>query len=137
MKILRRIAAEEIREGAMRAEIRKGVDAREIVTRERCFISEVANDAGDKSVSIARARVKTRGTTALHRLKGISERYIIVAGAGRVEIGGIDPVDVTEGDVVRIPPDTPQRITNTGADDLVFYCVCTPPFRSDCYEALE
>ena len=121
----------------MRAEVRKGVAAGEIETQERCFISEVANDSGDASVSIARARVKAGGTTALHRMKGISERYIVVAGTGRVEIGGLDPAEVATGDVVRIPPDVPQRITNTGTGDLVFYCVCAPPFRSDCYEALE
>ncbi|HOG17590.1 MAG TPA: cupin domain-containing protein [Syntrophales bacterium] len=124
-------------EDAMRAEVRKGAAAEEIETRERCFISEVANDAGDESVSIARARVKAGGTTAWHRLRDVSERYIVVAGTGRVEVGGTGPVEVAAGDVVRIPPGTPQRIANTGTGDLVFYCVCAPPFRRDCYEALE
>jgi mannose-6-phosphate isomerase-like protein (cupin superfamily) len=76
-------------------------------------------------------------STSLHRLRGVSERYIIVAGVGCVEVAGHDTVAVGAGDVVRIPPDTPQRITNTGAADLVFYCVCTPPFNPNCYESLE
>jgi mannose-6-phosphate isomerase-like protein (cupin superfamily) len=121
----------------MKAEIRKGDAIEEIETQERCYISEVANDSGDEFVSIARARVGVGVTTALHRLKGVAERYVIVSGIGRVELGGHDPIEVTEGDVVRIPADTGQRITNVGTGDLIFYCICTPPFHPDCYRSLE
>jgi mannose-6-phosphate isomerase-like protein (cupin superfamily) len=58
-------------------------------------------------------------TTAWHQLFGISERYLIVSGRGRVPIGHADAVDVGAGDVVRIPPDTPQRIENSGDGDLI------------------
>lgn len=121
----------------MRAEIRKANHTGESETQERCHILEVANDSGDEFVSIARARVEAGVSTAWHCLKGVCERYVIVAGLGRVNLGGMDPVDVSVGDVVRIPPETPQRITNIGADDLIFYCVCTPPFTPDCYVPLE
>jgi mannose-6-phosphate isomerase-like protein (cupin superfamily) len=121
----------------MKAEILRGTAKEEIETQERCYILEVANDSGDEFVSISRARVGAGVTTALHSLNGVAERYVIISGAGRVELGGQDPVEVSEGDVVRIPPDTPQRITNIGTEDLVFYCVCTPPFRANCYRALE
>jgi mannose-6-phosphate isomerase-like protein (cupin superfamily) len=121
----------------MKAEILKGAAKEEIETHERCYILEVANDSGDEFVSIARARIGVGVTTALHRLKGVAERYVIVSGVGRVELGGQDPIEVAEGDVVRIPPDTGQRITNVGTKDLIFYCICTPPFHPDCYRSLE
>jgi mannose-6-phosphate isomerase-like protein (cupin superfamily) len=121
----------------MHPEVRKGKAFAENETSERCYILEVANDSGDEVVSIARARVEAGVTTSLHRLRGISERYVIVAGVGRVEVAGLDPENVSAGDVVRIPPGTPQRISNIGAGDLIFYCVCTPPFHPDCYEPLE
>ena len=121
----------------MRAEIKAQDDALEYATDERCHILEVANDAGDESVSIARARVEAGVTTAWHKLEGISERYIIVSGRGRVEIGDLEAVDVGPGDVVRIPADCRQRITNTGPHDLVFYAVCAPPFRQQAYINLE
>jgi len=121
----------------MRAEVRKGIAAKEFKTEERCQILEVANDSGDEFVSIARATVEAGVTTALHCLRGIAERYLIVAGVGRAELGGDELVEVSVGDVVRIPPETPQRITNIGADDLVFYCICTPPFTQECYVSLE
>jgi mannose-6-phosphate isomerase-like protein (cupin superfamily) len=117
----------------MRAEIRKATATTEFATPERCHITEIANDTGDTAASIARARVEPGVTTAWHLLKGIDERYIIIAGNGRVEIGDHAPVDVSIGDVVRIPANTHQRITNTGANDLVFYAVCTPPFNPGCY----
>ena len=121
----------------MRAEIRKADAIEEIKTEERCFLLEVANDLGDELVSIARARVEPGVTTALHRLKGVSERYVIIAGIGDVEIDRQDPVKVVPCDIVRIPPDIPQRITNIGSSDLIFYCVCTPPFNPNCYESLD
>jgi hypothetical protein len=40
-------------------------------------------------------------------------------------------------DVVSIPPACAQRITNTGAGDLVFLAVCTPRFVQEAYEEIE
>lgn len=121
----------------MKAEVLKGTAKDEFETPERCRILEVANDSGDEFVSIARARIGSGVMTALHRLEGVAERYLIVSGKGRVELGDLAPVDVSEGDVVRIPPGVTQRIANIGQGDLVFYCICTPPFRQDRYQALE
>jgi len=53
----------------MRAEIKKSSEATEFPTRERCHITEIANDSGDEYVSIARAKVEPGVTTAWHRLK--------------------------------------------------------------------
>jgi mannose-6-phosphate isomerase-like protein (cupin superfamily) len=121
----------------MRAEVRKANAVEEIETQERCYILEVAHDSGDEFVSIARARVEAGVTTTLHYLEGVSERYVIVAGIGHVELNEQDLIEVSAGDVVRIPPDTPQRITNIGSSDLIFYCICMPPFTPNCYKSLE
>ena len=110
----------------MQPEIRRADSSKEFLTHENCFILEVANDAGDPAVSIARARVLPGMTTVWHRLEGIVERYIIVGGRGRVEVGDLPATNVSAGDVVRIPANVPQRIANIGDEDLVFLCVCTP-----------
>jgi mannose-6-phosphate isomerase-like protein (cupin superfamily) len=112
----------------MKAEIRRADPSRESLTRENCVILELANDPGDPDVSIARARVLPGETTEWHRVKDIDERYVIVRGKGKVEVGDLPPAVVCEGDVVRIPANTPQRITNVGEVDLVFLCVCSPRF---------
>lgn len=121
----------------LKPEVKRQDQVQEFETEERCSILEVANDAGDEQVSIARATVMPGITTAWHKLTGTAERYIIVAGTGRVQIGDSKPLEVREGDVVRIPADTAQRIENTGEAGLVFYAVCSPRFRPECYVALE
>jgi mannose-6-phosphate isomerase-like protein (cupin superfamily) len=65
------------------------------------------------------------------------ERYYILSGSGRVEIGDLAAERVAEGDVVIIPPMSRQRITNTGSSDLVFLALCTPRFSQEDYEDLE
>jgi mannose-6-phosphate isomerase-like protein (cupin superfamily) len=126
-----------LQENSVLSEVKKHGSAIEFETDERCHIQEVANDSGDELVSIARARVEPEVTTAWHRLDGITERYIIVCGRGRVEIDDLEPADVEPGDVVRIAAGSRQRITNTGDSDLLFYAVCAPPFRQQQYVALE
>jgi mannose-6-phosphate isomerase-like protein (cupin superfamily) len=103
---------------------------KEYLTPEHCHIAE---NYSDKDVSIARATVKPGVTTLAHHLVGIQEIYLITNGQGRVIIGDLEPTDVAPGDVVIIPPETSQKVTNTGKTDLVFYCICTPRFTQACY----
>ena len=119
----------------MQAEIRRADPSKEFPTHENCFILEMSNDAGDPDVSIARARVRPGVTTDWHRLDGIVERYVIVRGRGRVEVADLPSTIVAEGDVVRIPANVAQRITNIGDEDLVFLCICTPRFQPSAYIA--
>jgi len=104
---------------------------------ERCYISEWWNDGADEDCSIVRARVEPGVTTRLHRLQGVAERYVVLEGTGRVELGGHGAESVAPGSVVGIPPDTAQRITNTGEEDLVFLAVCTPRFCPARYEDID
>ncbi len=121
----------------MQPKILKSSMTVEFETAERCHIIEMSNDPGDDSVSIARARVEPGVTTVWHKLSGIAERYLIISGTGRVEVGDLSPTDVFAGDMVRIPPDMRQRITNTGRVDLIFYAICSPRFSPACYVSLE
>ena len=111
--------------------------AAEFYTPERCFITELVNDKSNPALSIARARVEPGVTTAWHKLNDVTERYLIASGIGRMEIKGIDAQDLSEGDMVSIPADNPQRITNTGSEDLIFFAICTPRFTPECYIGLE
>lgn len=121
----------------MKPEVKKHHDVKEFFTTEGCHILEVANDAADNEVSIARARVESGVATKWHLVRDTIERYLIISGKGRVEVEGLAPTDIREGDVVRIPAGTPQRITNTGKTDLIFYCICSPRFRVENYEELN
>ena len=108
----------------------------EFPTGERCAITELLNDPACPGVSLALARVPPGTTTRLHALRGIEERYVVIRGEGRVEVGGVVAA-VRAGDRVLIPAGVPQRIANTGAEDLAFHCVCTPRFVPEAYLDLE
>jgi mannose-6-phosphate isomerase-like protein (cupin superfamily) len=108
----------------------------EFPTGERCRITELLNDPACPEVSLALARVAPGVATRLHALDGIAERYVILSGRGRVEVGGTSR-DVAAGDRVLIAPGLSQRIANTGTGELEFHCVCTPRFRPGAYLDLE
>ena len=110
--------------------------AAEYSTVENCRILELANLPDDPDCSIARARVAPGATTRWHRLAGTAERYVILEGRGRAEIGDLPPRAVAPGDIVLIPPGIRQRIANTGNGDLVFLAICTPRFRPEAYADL-
>lgn len=122
---------------AMQEQVRRFNARAEYYTEERCFINELANIADDPAVSIAQARVAAGTTTRRHRLHGIAERYVIVSGSGEVEVGSLPAQPVAAGDVVLIPPGCPQRITNSGAGDLIFLAICSPRFVQSAYEDVE
>jgi mannose-6-phosphate isomerase-like protein (cupin superfamily) len=109
----------------------------EFPTDERCHIAEWSNSDADRDLSIAHARVTPGVTTRWHRLVDTAERYVILQGEGRVEVGTLPPQDVGPGDVVIIPAGCRQRIANTGAHDLLFLATCTPRFRAENYQDID
>ncbi|MBU0680014.1 MAG: cupin domain-containing protein [Proteobacteria bacterium] len=110
----------------------------EFETPERCFIVEMLNAESNPALSVARARVRPGVSTALHKLKDVMERYLILSGQGKVEIGGQQALAVGPMDIVNIPAGITQKITNTSKDDdLIFLCLCTPRFIPQCYISLE
>lgn len=104
---------------------------------EGCHILEWHNRADDPALSVARARVAPGQTTRWHRLQGITERYLILSGRGRVEIEGLAPADLGAGAVAVIPPGCAQRITCLGEEELVFLAMCTPRFEAQAYVDVE
>ena len=121
----------------MKPVIRRADANAEYYTDERCDILELSNSPEDPDASTARARVAPGVTTRWHRLKGTTERYVILEGRGRVEVGELGAHEVSPGDVVLIPAMCRQRMTNPGKADLVFLAICTPRFRTADYEDLE
>ena len=121
----------------MREEVRLIVPEAEFYTAEGCFINEISNRDADPEASIARARIAPGVTTRWHRLAGITERYVLLSGAGKMEVGNLRAQTVAPGDVVLIPPGCRQRITNLGDEDLILLAICTPRFRDEAYEDID
>jgi len=104
---------------------------------EGCIIRELSNSPIDPLVSVAEATVAVNTTTRWHRLVDTWERYVILKGRGRVALGGDISELVGAGDTVVIPPNTPQRISNIGSEELVFLAICSPRFDREAYVDLE
>ena len=110
---------------------------------EGCFVDEWSNTPDDPACSICRARVPAGGLTRWHWLDATTERYVVLSGRGRMELGAVgaaSPIvatstrEVDPGEVVVIPAGTPQRIAVLGGEDLVFLAICTPRFTPECYQ---
>ncbi|MEZ5653078.1 MAG: cupin domain-containing protein [Burkholderiaceae bacterium] len=108
-------------------------DTPETWFREGCHITEWLNRADSPDASIARARVEPGATTRWHALRGVVERYLVLEGGGRVELGDGTQAMLRVGDAVVIPAGLAQRIHNPGDSGLVFLAICTPRFTPDCY----
>ena len=117
--------------------VKRPAAALEYWSDERCHILELSNSTEDEAASVARARVDPGTTTAWHRVRGTVERYVILEGTGRVELGNAFVQNVEPGDVVLIPAGERQRIANTGETVLSFLCICTPRFAWHNYQRLE
>ncbi len=103
---------------------------------EGCFITELSNTINDSEVSIARARVEPGVTTKWHYLRGVAERYVILEGVGKVEVGDLDAQEVRAGDVVIIPAGVRQRVSNIGDGSLLFLAICSPRFEKSVYVSM-
>ena len=116
---------------------RDDISSPEFWTDERCFITECLNSEEIEEFSLAIARVRPSVTTQLHCLRDTKEIYIIRKGTGLVLVGQQE-FEISVGDSVIIPANTPQRITNlSNSEDLEFYCHCSPRFVPEAYENLE
>jgi mannose-6-phosphate isomerase-like protein (cupin superfamily) len=121
----------------MKACIKANDATQEYFFAEGCFITELSNSDDDAEVSIARARLEPGKTTRWHYLRGTTERYVVLQGAGLVEVDELPAQHVSSRDVVIIPAGARQRISNTGATDLVFLAICAPRFMQAAYVDAE
>ncbi|MCD6163404.1 MAG: cupin domain-containing protein [candidate division Zixibacteria bacterium] len=110
----------------------------EIIAGDNTQLRELLNPLNDNvniRYSLAQAVVKPGNTTLAHRLKS-SELYYILEGEGEMYID--DEVEkVASGQAIYIPPDSNQKITNTGSTDLIFICIVDPAWRFDDEEVLD
>jgi mannose-6-phosphate isomerase-like protein (cupin superfamily) len=63
----------------------------------------------------------------LHAHPGCEQVYVVVAGRGRMIVGG-EEQDVQPGTLVFVPPGTDHAIRNLGQERLVYVSATSPPF---------
>jgi mannose-6-phosphate isomerase-like protein (cupin superfamily) len=102
------------------------------ITLDGSTIRELAGPAwtAARNQSLAEASLPAGSETAEHYHPRAEEIYYFTAGAGRMRLGE-EEVDVSAGDCVVIPPGSPHKLWNSGADRLVLLCCCAPPYRDE------
>jgi mannose-6-phosphate isomerase-like protein (cupin superfamily) len=85
-----------------------------------------AGDLGARNLSITWVDLPPGAEQRAHSHEESEQVYVIVRGSGRMQVAG-DEEDVTEGDLVFIPPATQHGIVNDGSETLVYVSAASPP----------
>ena len=110
----------------------------EIIAGDNTTLRELLSPLKDEvsiRYSLAHAKVKPGEITYAHRLRS-SEVYYILEGEGEMYIDN-EKEKVFAGHVIYIPPNSVQRIKNTGMNNLVFLCIVDPAWKSEDEERVE
>jgi mannose-6-phosphate isomerase-like protein (cupin superfamily) len=86
---------------------------------------------GASQHSVAHITLPPGAASLKHYHPTAEESYTILAGEGRLTLGG-ETVTLAPDDSVAIPAGVVHQIANAGSVDLVFLAVCVPPWTPDC-----
>lgn len=103
--------------------------ARPYMTRDGSLIRELfhpARDGGGR-MSLAEAVLPSGRATVPHSHPTSEELYHVLRGRGRMALGRKE-FDLAPGDTVRIAAGEVHHVVNSGEEDLVFLCLCHPPY---------
>ena len=107
-------------------------DAKPFTTKDGSEIREILAPRNSlvKNQSLAEAKVSPGEASREHHHIKTEEIYYILQGSGRIRVEG-DVGVVAEGDGIIILPGQRHQIWNTGIDDLIFLCCCSPSYDDE------
>jgi quercetin dioxygenase-like cupin family protein len=101
-------------------------DATPFVTKDGSTIREYVHS---EVQSLAEASLEPRASTQRHYHARSEEIYLIVEGAGELEVDG-ERRKVGPGDAILIPPGAWHQL-DAGAEGARLLCCCAPPYSDD------
>lgn len=106
-------------------------------TRDGSRICELMHPAvhGNHRQSLAQATVAPGQGTRKHRHHRSEEIYHVISGTALLLLDEVEH-PLRQGDTVCIPPGMPHQVRNTGKEELVFLCCCSPPYSHEDTELL-
>ena len=102
------------------------------ITKDGSTIRELMHPDvhANRNQSLAEATIPAGIQTELHLHKKSEEIYHITQGEGIMSLGE-NQFQVSVGDTICIPPNTPHQISNTSNNDLVILCACSPAYSHE------
>lgn len=105
-------------------------DCPQFVTKDTSRIREILAPRNSiiQRQSLAEATVAVGGATEEHYHATSEEIYYIVKGQGEMRVGE-ELFAVNAGDAMALLPGEKHKIWNRGVTELVFLCMCVPPYE--------
>jgi len=102
------------------------------ITKDGSEIREILapRNSSLRNQSLAGARVSPGKNTIQHYHIESEEIYYVLQGKGQIGVEG-EVREIIEGDGIAIMPGQSHRIWNTGVEDLVFLCYCSPSYSDE------
>jgi mannose-6-phosphate isomerase-like protein (cupin superfamily) len=98
--------------------------------RLRSYFLMDAGDLGARNLSVTWVDVPPGAEQRAHSHEESEQVYVIVRGNGRMQVAG-DVEEVSEGDLIFIPPATEHGIINNGDGTLVYVSASSPPVSTE------
>ncbi len=107
-------------------------DCVQFVTKDGSRIREIMAPRNSmvERQSLAEAVVPVGGETHEHYHATSEEIYFMLSGEAEMWVEG-ETFRVRQGDSVALLPGNRHKIRNTGNTELVFLCICVPPYEHE------
>ena len=94
--------------------------------RLRSHVLMDAGELGSRNMSVTWLEVPGGVQQTLHTHEDGEQVYVCVRGRGEMSVAG-DTQEISEGDLVLVPPATDHAIANNGDGDLACVSIQSPP----------
>jgi mannose-6-phosphate isomerase-like protein (cupin superfamily) len=88
-----------------------------------------AGELGSRNMSVTWLEVPGDTDQELHSHEEAEQVYIVVSGRGTMTVAG-DKQEISQGDLVLVPPATDHSIANSNSADLCCVSVQSPPVEA-------
>jgi mannose-6-phosphate isomerase-like protein (cupin superfamily) len=85
-----------------------------------------AGELGSRNMSVTWLEVPSGIDQELHSHEEAEQVYVVTKGSGSMTVAG-DTQEISEGDLILVPPATDHSIANDGGGDLCCVSVQSPP----------
>lgn len=108
------------------------------ITKDGSVIRELMHPQhhNARQQSLAEAIVPANSETQRHRHLASEEIYHVTRGKGLMLLGD-QPIEISIGDTIAIPPGTPHKLINPNTEALHVLCACSPAYSHDDTELME
>jgi mannose-6-phosphate isomerase-like protein (cupin superfamily) len=94
--------------------------------RLRAHVLMDAGEMGARNLSVTWVTVPAGAKQTLHSSGEAEQAYVVVRGSGTMSVAG-DTQQVSEGDLILVPPATEHSIGNDGTEELACVSIQSPP----------